>query len=107
MNLHQLSVFLKINEDISFNYDTMQAYMYILYSRKYWQELNLVVEPKITIARILADRYKILADFKFGSCNIDRQTVKFSGYTVCGEMHKITPKTRIHVPPLVNSLLSL
>ena len=27
----------------------------ILYSRKYWQELNLAVEPKITIARILAD----------------------------------------------------
>ena len=25
------------------------------YSRKYWRELNLVVEPKITIARILAD----------------------------------------------------
>ena len=30
-------------------------YMYIPYSRKYWQELNLVVEPKIVIARILAD----------------------------------------------------
>ena len=27
----------------------------ILYSQKYWQELNLVIEPKITIARILAD----------------------------------------------------
>ena len=25
------------------------------YSRKYWRELNLAVEPKITIARILAD----------------------------------------------------
>ena len=25
------------------------------YSRKYWRELNLVVEPKITIERILAD----------------------------------------------------
>ena len=27
----------------------------LLYSRKYWWELNLVVEPKIAIARILAD----------------------------------------------------
>ena len=27
----------------------------ILYSRKYWQELNLAVEPRIAIARILAD----------------------------------------------------
>ena len=27
----------------------------ILYSWKYWRELNLVVEPKIAIARILAD----------------------------------------------------
>ena len=28
---------------------------YIPYSQKYWQELNLAVEPKIAIARILAD----------------------------------------------------
>ena len=27
----------------------------IPHSRKYWQELNLAVEPKIAIARILAD----------------------------------------------------
>ena len=27
----------------------------LLYSRKYWRELNLAVEPKIAIARILAD----------------------------------------------------
>ena len=27
----------------------------ILYSRKYWRELNLAVEPKIIIARILVD----------------------------------------------------
>ena len=27
----------------------------IPYSRKYWRELNLAVEPKIAIARILAD----------------------------------------------------
>ena len=36
----------------------------IITSRKYWRELNLVVEPKIAIARILADlnlvvRYRI------------------------------------------------
>ena len=29
----------------------------IPYSRKYWRELNLAVEPKITIARILADLF--------------------------------------------------
>ena len=48
----------------------------IPYSRKYWQELNLAVEPKkIAIARILADlnlvvRYRIairiFASRKFG-----------------------------------------
>ena len=27
----------------------------ILYSRKYWRELNLAVEPKIAITSILAD----------------------------------------------------
>ena len=37
-------------------------------SQKYWQELNLIVEPKIATARILADInlavwYEILADF--------------------------------------------
>ena len=36
----------------------------IPYSRKYWRELNLAVEPKIAIARILVDlnlaiRYEI------------------------------------------------
>ena len=32
------------------------VHKYIIpYSRKYWRELNLVVEPKIAIARILAD----------------------------------------------------
>ena len=35
-----------------------------MYCQKYWRELNLVVEPKITIARILVDlnlvvRYRI------------------------------------------------
>ena len=29
--------------------------MIIPYSQKYWLELNLAIEPKITIARILAD----------------------------------------------------
>ena len=54
------------------------------YSRKYWRELNLAVEPKIAIciARILVDlnlavRYgitiRIYASRKFGGCNIDRQ----------------------------------
>ena len=33
----------------------MSAPIIVLYSRKYWRELNLVVEPKIAIARILAD----------------------------------------------------
>ena len=33
----------------------MHNYMYVPYSQKYWQELNLAVEPKITIARILAN----------------------------------------------------
>ncbi len=28
---------------------------WIPYSRKYWRELNLGIEPKIAIARILAD----------------------------------------------------
>ena len=27
----------------------------ILYSGKYWRELNLAVEPQITIAKVLAD----------------------------------------------------
>ena len=30
-------------------------YLFLPYSRKYWWELNLAVEPKIAIARILAD----------------------------------------------------
>ena len=34
----------------------MHVYMYILaVYTVYWQELNLAVEPKIAIARILAD----------------------------------------------------
>ena len=34
------------------------------YSRKYWRELNLAVEPKIAITRILV--YLSLAGIKFG-----------------------------------------
>ena len=33
---------------------------YIPYSWKYWWELNLMVEPKITIARILADLHLVV-----------------------------------------------
>ena len=39
------------------NCDSILSVIILLlpYSRKYWQELNLAVEPKIAIARILAD----------------------------------------------------
>ena len=43
----------------------------ISYSQKYWRELNLAVEPKIAIARILAD-------LKFGGSVQDRHT-----YIIC------------------------
>ena len=33
------------------------GYFVIPYSQKYWRELNLSVEPKIAIVRILADLY--------------------------------------------------
>ena len=46
-------------------------YIYELpYSWKYWRELNLAVEPKIAIARILY----IYSRFKFGSSVQDRHT---------------------------------
>ena len=32
-----------------------RTFKLILHSQKYWRELNLAVEPKIAIARILAD----------------------------------------------------
>ena len=67
----------------------------IPYSRKYWRALNLAVEPKIAIERILADlnlavRYgiaiRIYASRKFWRTSgsglavviIDRQTAKFN-----------------------------
>ena len=39
----------------SFVLNDSQPQKQIPYSRKYWREVNLAVEPKITIARILAD----------------------------------------------------
>ena len=35
--------------------DPVATYVNLQYSRKYWQELNLAVEPQIPIAKILAD----------------------------------------------------
>ena len=51
-----------LSEDSIFLHDSIIrghhiSRLHILYSRKYWQELNLVVEPKIAIARILVDLY--------------------------------------------------
>ena len=37
------------------NYYEANPNNYLPYSQKYWEELNLAVEPKIAIARILAD----------------------------------------------------
>ena len=37
------------------NKATMSVHDIVLYSWKYWRELNLAVEPKITITRILAN----------------------------------------------------
>ena len=42
-------------------------YYFLPYSRKYWQELNLAVEPQIAIA-------SILVDLKFGSLVRDHHT---------------------------------
>ena len=44
---------------------------YLLYSRKYWRELNLAVEPKITIARILVK-------LKFGGSVRDQHTCTYN-----------------------------
>ena len=54
-------------------------YMYrshfgVPYSQKYWRELNLAVEPKIAIARILADSYK------FGGLVQDRHTYRVGNF---------------------------
>ena len=64
---------------------------HILYSRKYWQQLNLAVGPKIAIAKILADlnfsvrdrhmyvcKQETLADFNLVVAKADRQTTKFN-----------------------------
>ena len=71
-----------------------ESYMYlhliviiILYSRKYWQELNLAVGPQIGIAKILVDlkdrhvyicEYEILVDVNLAVAKIDCQTAKFN-----------------------------
>ena len=51
--------FTRAEEDISFMKEIIlmdKVYtLYIPYSWKYWRELNLVVGPQITIAKILAD----------------------------------------------------
>ena len=71
---------------------TAKNLIILLYSRKYWWELNLAVEPQIAITRILADlnlavqygiTVRIYASRKFWRiliwrCNIDRQTAKFN-----------------------------
>ena len=56
--------------------------LYILYSQKYWRELNLVVEPKIAITRILVDLIGTGSPYVymragFGGYNTDHQTAKF------------------------------
>jgi hypothetical protein len=91
----------------------------ILYSRKYWRELNLAVEPKIAITRILADlslavRYGIairiyvsrkFGEFSFGGCNIDRQTTKFNRLSKQRCLQRLNPKTIHHcsISSLVNT----
>ena len=47
----------------------------ILYSRKYWWEFNLAVEPKIAIARILVDLNLAVAG-KFSSLVVYYITAK-------------------------------
>ena len=75
----------------------------IPYIRKYWRALNLAVESKIAIARILADlslavQYGITIHilyvsrkfwriFNLAVVNIDCQTAKFSGYLVIAVSH--------------------
>ena len=73
----------------------MVSLLYIPYSWKYWQELNLVVGSQIIIANELADlnlvvRYgiaihnilyvskKFLADVKLAVAQVDCQTAKFN-----------------------------
>ena len=54
----------------------------ILYSRKYWRELNLAVGSQIAILNVLADlnlavRYGIV-DFNLAVAQAVRQTAKFN-----------------------------
>ena len=76
----------------------MQVRNKVPYSQKYWRELNLVVCSQTGITKILADfnlavQYgiaihtyaraeEILADFNLAVVKWDRQTAKFSSYTV-------------------------
>ena len=55
--IHVYTVFMLIKHKILLAEENMRSRIFhnVLYSRKYWQELNLAVEPKIAIARILAD----------------------------------------------------
>jgi hypothetical protein len=57
LNLTKMCVlFFQEVKNYWWNMINIHMYMYsIPYSRKYWRELNLAVEPKIAIARILAD----------------------------------------------------
>ena len=49
------------------------------YSRKYWQEINLAVEPKIAIVRILVDLHVNLAVW-YGSPYVYMQVGNFGGF---------------------------
>jgi hypothetical protein len=53
MNEHPSTI--SSNRLSAFSNNRLSKTCRIPYSRKYWRELNLAVEPKIAIARILAD----------------------------------------------------
>ena len=85
----------------------------IPYSRKYWWELNLAVEPKIAIARILTNLiwrfstglpYIYIQVGKFGGCNVDCQTAKFSGYMIILYTDILSLKATIFVIPVIKDL---
>ena len=72
--------------------DWRESKSIILYSWKYWRELNLAAGSHMAICNCiinLAAQYGIaipicifLADFNLAVAKADRQTAKFSGYTV-------------------------
>ena len=50
------TLFIRLVQDYGLDIDVrMYSIIHIPYSWKYWRELNSAVEPKIAIARILAD----------------------------------------------------